>query len=410
MPIAVGVRKTLAFKKQTALGAIAAGGASTGQIVRRVTSTIDLSKNAIKSNELLSSQQRRDYRHGVRAVSGSVAGELSIGGYQAFFESMLRQGVQTAATTGALITVAAAVTTGAQGTFTRSAGSYLTDGFKIGDVVRWTGWATTGAPNNAHNFLILNLTALVMTVVSLDGVAVGPKAAGDSVTCVLVGKKTWVPASGHTRDYYTMEHWYGDIGLSEYFTDCVIASAKVDLKPNDMAKIDWSVMGLNMLTGTSAYFTSPTAPTTGAITAGVNGVLTVSGQRVAIVTSLSLDIDGNFSAPGGVVGSNVDPDLFPGPIDVSGQATLFFDDATFRDIFLNETEVAMTVVLTGSNAANADFVSFTMSRVKFGGATKDDGEKGITLTVPFTALENTNGGAALANLQTTISVQDSLFA
>ena len=409
MPIAVGVKKTLAFKKQSALGTIATGGAATGQYLRRVTSTIDLSKNTITSKEILPSQQRRDFRHGVKSVGGTISGELSVGGYQSFFESLLRQTVQTAATTGALTNITAAVTSGAAGTFTRAAGSYFTDGFKIGDVMQWTGWATTGVPNNTHNFLITNLTATVMTVLALDGVAVGAKASGDSVTGTLVGKKTWIPSTGHTRDYYTIEHFYSDVTLSEVFTDCVVTSAKVSLSPSDMAKVDWGIMGLNMTTAGAAYFTSPTAPSTGAITAGVNGALIIGGVVVAYVSSLSLDIEGSYTAPGGVVGATVDPDIFPGGLDVSGQMTLFFVDATYRDIFVNETETSATIVLTGNNTATSPVISITMSRIKFGGATKDDGEKGILLTVPFTALENINGGAAAANLQTTISIQDSAF-
>lgn len=409
MPIAVGVKKTVAFKKQSGLGVIATGGAATGQYLRRVTSTIDLSKNTFKSNEILPSQQRRDYRHGVRSISGSLSGELSVGAYQAFFESMCRQAVQAAATTGALINVTSAVTTGAAGTFTRAAGSYLTDGFKIGDVVNWTGWATTGTANNAHNFLITALTATVMTVLAIDGVPIGAKAAGDSVTCTVVGKKTWVPASGHTRDYYTIEHFNSDISQSEVFTDCVIASLKLSLSPSDMTKVEWGILGLNLTTSTSAYFTSPTAAATGGILTGVNGILIINGTAVAFVTSMTLDMEGSYTAPGGVVGAVVDPDIFPGGVDVTGQMTLFFVDGTYRDLFVGEVETSATVVMTANNTPNAPFVAINMSRVKFGGATKDDGEKGIMLTIPFTALENINGGAAVANLQTTISFQDSAF-
>ncbi len=411
MPIAVGIKKTLAFKKQTALGTVAAGGAATGQYLRRVTSTVDLSKQTFKSNEILPSAQRRDFRHGVRAVSGAIAGELSVGAYQSFTESLVRQLAQVSSTTGAIITVTAAVTTGAAGTFTRSAGSYLTDGFKIGDVVNWSGWATTGVPNNAHNMMITALTATVMTVLTLDAVAIGPKAAGDSVTCVVAGKKTWVPSTvgSQTRDYYTLEHFYSDITQSELFTDCVVSGAKVNLTPNDMAKVEWSVMGLNITTNTTAYFTSPTAAATGGILAGVNGVLLIAGVAVGLVTGLSIDIEGSFTAPGGVVGKNVDPDIFPGGIDVTGQATIYFFDGTYRDLFINETEASIAVALTANNTASSPFMAFVMSRCKFGGATKDDGEKGLILTVPFTALENINGGALLADLQTTISIQDSAF-
>jgi hypothetical protein len=64
--------------------------------------------------------------------------------------------------------------------------------------------------------------------------------------------------------------------------------------------------------------------------------------------------------------------------------------------------------LTTDSTATADFVSFTMSRVKIGGADVTDGASGLTRTFPFTALKNTAGGAAVANLATTIMVQDSL--
>ena len=411
MPIATGVFKKLSLKKQGALGTIApAGAGGTAKYLRRTSSTIDLTKASYQSAEILESQQRRDMRHGVRAVAGTVSGELSAGTYQGPLESVLRQLVQTAATSGALTNVTAAVTSGAAGTFTRAAGSWLTDGFKIGDVVNSTGWATTGVPNNNHYSIITALTATVMTVLFLDGVAMGAKAAGDSVTFVQVGKKTWIPATGQTRDYWTIEHWHSDIAQSERFQDCVFTGANISLPPTGMATIELPVMGLNATYGTAEYFTTPAALSSGGIFAAVNGVLLVNGSVAAVVTGLTININGNYSVPGGVVGSNVDPDVFPGPIDVTGQVTVLFQDATFRDMFVNETEASLVCALTASNIAAPAFVCFVMSRAKFQGATKDDGTAGLTLTMPFTALENTNGGAALANLQTTISIQDSAFA
>jgi hypothetical protein len=405
MPIATGIAKNLVYKKQTALNVIAT--ASGAQRLRRVTSDIDLKKATYKSGEIRTDMQRADFRHGIRSVDGSIKGELSPGTYADFLGSLLRQLWQTPSTTGAIITVTAAVTTGASGTFTRSAGSYLTDGFKIGDVIRWTGWATTGVANNNHNFLITALTATVMTGTMLDGVAIGAKAAGDSVTGAVVGKKNWVPLTGQVREYYTIEHSYSDIAQSEVFTDCVITKASLGMPATGMNTADFPIMGLNMNTGTTAYFTSPTAATGSGVTAAANGALYVAGVAVGLITALDLSIDGNYSVPGGVVGSNVDPDVFQGSIDVTGNATVFFQDGVFRDYFLNETEVSIIAVFTTSNLPNADFMSFVLSRVKFGGSSKDDGEKGLSLTMPFTALLNTNGGAAVANLATTISIQDS---
>lgn len=173
-----------------------------------------------------------------------------------------------------------------------------------------------------------------------------------------------------------------------------------------MATVDFGVMGRDMETSTSAYFTSPTAASTGGVLAAVNGAMYIQGVQVALITSMDFNVNGNMSAPGGVAGSNVDPDIFPGMFDVSGNLSVLFTDATMRDYFLNETEVSIIAVFTASNAANADFQSHVFPRVKVGGADKDDGETGLTMTMPFTALENAN--PATGTIATTYYIQDSL--
>lgn len=413
MPIATGVFKKLAIKKQVALGTTAAAGAAgTARYQRRVTSTLDLSKASYTSAEILESQQRRDMRHGVRSVAGSISGELSVGGYQPQFEAIMRQVAQTPATTGAIITVGAA-TSGAgtyAGTFTRSAGSFLTDGFKVGDVVRPLGYTTTGVDNNGKNFVITALTALVMTVRTLNQTDVAAKAAGDSVTISVAGRKTWLPASGQTRDYFTIEHWFSDVAQSEVFKDCVFTGATISLPATGLATVEFPVMALDQLpAGSTEYFTTPAASPAGPIVAAVNGVLIVAGVVVANITGLTITVNGNYSVPGGVVGSNTDPDVFPGPVDVSGSLTALFVNGTLRDQFYNETEGNIVAVLTGDNTAGAPFIAFNMPRTKLGGATKDDGTAGLSQTLPFTALENTAGGAAVNSLATTLSIQDSAF-
>lgn len=407
MGIAAGVYKKISVKRQADLGVKSpAGAAGTARYLRRVTSTLDLKKATYQSEEILASQQVRDMRHGVRSVAGSISGELSIGGYQQFFESVLRQNVVAAATTGALATIAA----NAAGTFTRTGGSYITDGFKIGDVVRVSGYTTTGVANNAKNAIIIALTATVMTLRALDGSAFATKAAGDNVTIAVVGKKTFVPQANHARHYYTIEHWFSDVAQSEQFSDCIIGGANISLPATGMAKVEFPIMGLDMQTGVAEYFTTPANAATGAIVAAVNGVLVVNGNVVAVITGLEIKINGNYSAIGGIVGSNVDPDILPGVVAVDGSVSALFLDATLRDLFLSEGEASIAVALTGSNAANADFIAFNMPRCKFTDATKDDGKGVLTQTLPFVALENVAGGAGQATEATTISIQDSTFA
>ena len=409
MTIASGVFTQLAAKKQSALGSAASGAGA--QLYRRTTATLSKKKAFYKSAEISPSMQRSDGRQGVISVDGTINGELSVGTYQDFMGSVLRSTAWTASvSSGALIDVTAATTGGADGTFTTAGANWLTLGFKIGMNIRWTGWSTTGVPNNAHNFLITALTSTVMTGTMLDGVAVGAKAAGDSVTAASTGKHNYIPATGHARDYWTIERNYADITQSEQFVDCCFTGMNVKLPASGMATIDFPVMGLNMTVGTASVFTSPTAVTTGDVLAAANGAVYIAGTKVATITSLDFGIAGNYSVPGGIVGSNVDPDVFPGMIDVTGNMSVLFDSVTLRDYFLAETEVAIVAAFTAGNAANSDVMVFTFPVCKINGADKDDGEKGLTMTMPFVALENTAGGTGTNTLNTTIVIQDSSVA
>jgi hypothetical protein len=413
MPIATGVFKKLAMKRQTAKGVVApAGAAGSSRYVRRVTSTLDLTKATYQSAEVNESQQVRDMRHGVRSTAGTLNGELSVGGYQIPLEGLLRKLAVAGVSVGPLATISSTLLGGRAGNFTRGAGSWLADGFKVGDVIRPSGWATTGVPFNGRNFMVTAVTALVLTVMAIDASFVFiTKAAGDPVTIAVIGRKIWVPDTNQIRDYVTVEHWHADIAQSELFPDVVFTGANIALPPSGMATIELPMMGIDMTPGVAQYFTTPAASPAGAILAAVNGLLIIDGVAVGLLTGLTINITGNHAYPdqNGVVGSNVHTDISPGVLGVTGQATVLFQDAVLRDKFLNETECSICAVLTADNTAGADFTSFVMSRVKFSGATKDDTPTGITLTMPFTALENMTGGAAVANLQTTISIQDSLF-
>ena len=402
MTIAQGVKKVVSYKKQTGLGVPASG--SGGQELRRVTSTINLTKETYQSSEIRSDQQIADFRHGSKQVSGSLSGELSAGTYKDFLQSVLRKDfVAISSLTAAAVTIVAST-----GVITFQTGNPLTGGIKIGNVVRIT-VGSVAALNLNKNLLVTGVTATTLTVKTLNGSALADNATSvTGVTVAVPGKYTYTPETAQTNDYYTVEHWFSDVAQSEVYSDIVQTNAQVKIPANGMATIDFPLIGLNVTTGTSQILTSPTAITTGGVTAGVNGLLLVAGAPVAIVTSIDFDVNGNTAIADAVVGSLTRPDVFQGTVNATGTFSAYFTDATFRDYFINETEVSIVVALTTDSTATADFVVFTMSRVKLGGSDVTDGQNGLTRTFPFTALKNTAGGAALANLATTIMVQDSL--
>lgn len=402
MTIAQGVKKVVSYKKQTGLGSPASG--SGGQELRRVTSTINLTKDTYQSNEIRSDQQIADFRHGSKQVTGTLSAELSAGTYKDFLQSVLRKDfVAISSLTSAAVTIVAST-----GVITFQTGNPLTGGIKIGNVVRITA-GSVAAANLNKNLLVTGVTASTLTVKTLNGSTLADNATSvTGVTIAIPGKYTYVPETSQTQDYYTIEHWFSDVAQSEVYQDVVQTNAQVKIPANGMATIDFPLVGLNVSTGTSQVLTSPTAITTGGVTAGVNGLLLVAGSPVAIVTSIDFDINGNVAVADAVVGSLTRPDVFQGTVGATGTFSAYFTDATFRDYFINETEVSIVVALTTDATATADFVVFTMSRVKVGGADVTDGASGLTRTFPFTALKNTAGGSAAANLATTIMVQDSL--
>lgn len=408
MAIASGVQTILGVKKETTAGTIA--GASGAQLLRRTTASLDVVKETYESQEKVSHFQVSDFRHGVRRVQGTLDGELSPASYAPLMAAVLRKDFASGATTGAITTVAAAA--GPPGTFTRSSGSFLTDGFKVGDIVRWTGWSTTATDNNSRNYRITALTATVMTVgTAATGASGQPeevdaKTAGDSVTCTVVGKKSFIPTSSHTSDAYTIEKWFPDIAQSERYVGCQFGSMRLSLPATGLATVSFGVLGRSLETGTSAYFTSPTAATTTGITAAVNGRIRAGGADVATVTGAEITLDLGLSSSA-VVGSNTVPGISYGRSRVSGQITAFFENATLRDAYLNETEVGIQILLTTSSGIAADFLAINVNRVKFGGASKSDPDTEIVQTLPFTALLDTAGGAAAATDQSTLVIQDS---
>lgn len=406
--IATGVNKKVAFKRQTGLGAAVKAAIAGGQYTRRVTSTIDKTKATYASQELLPSQQVRDFRHGVASVTGAINGELSVGTYQEFMESLCRQDALVAVVSGPESDIVAVSTAGAAGTMSTTLGDFLADGLKIGMVVRAGGFTTTAVENNDCNLVVVAIEAdgKEMTVVRLDGKPIVAKTETGAVTFTEAGKHTFVPESGQTRDYYSIEHFFSDIAQSELFTDCVISQMDVSLPASGMATANFNVMGLDMVPAQVQAFSAPAEASDGANLAAANGVLCVDGTPIALITGMNFSLTGGYTTIGGVVGSNIEPDIFPGTVGATGQATVLFQDAVMRDMFLQEREVSIIAAFTANNERNADFAAFTFPRVKMGGAGKDDGNKGLVMTMPFTALENTNNPA---HYPSTIAIQDSRF-
>lgn len=399
MAAAQGINTLVKRVKQSALGV---PGSTGSQYMRRVTATFNEANDTYASNEIVSHQQSTGATQGPGQVNGSLSGEISPGSYALEFAALLRKDFAvTSPITALSVTIAAS---GAAWTITRSPG-WWTDGIKIGDVIRLS-VGTLNAANIAKNLLIIGLTQTVATVVPLNGVALVAEGPVTGTTVTVTGKKSWVPTTGHSNDYFSWEKWYPDVPASELSVDVKVAKADVTIPASGIATVNFDLPGLSRTEGASEVLTSPTAASTTEVLAAVQGKVVVNGV-VTNVTGAQFSIDGATTVGDPEVGSNSRSDLQRGKVSASGSFTAKFTSTVLQAIKTAQTPVVLILAIANNATATSDFITFVFPAVKIMTDDADDGEKIVVRSYSFTAQFNGSGGAALASHQTIASIQDS---
>lgn len=395
------VFKRLAISAESAFGTPAP--AAGAQALRRVSSSLDVNPDFVKSNEIRTDFQEADGRVGVRKVSGNIDGELSPATYAMLFAASLKREFTALSLSGLTITIGG--TPGAY-TLTRSAGSWLTDGVKVADVVRLTAGGFNAANLN-KNLWVTAATDTVLNVQVLNLSNLTTEGPITAATLKLAGKKTWIPASGHTDRSFSIEHWYSDAARNELFVGCKPTKISLGLQPNNMVTIKTEIVGQDIIGGSVAYFTNPTPITSTVTLSGISGVARLNAANTAAITGFSMEISSLQEGEAGLF-STVVTDFNPGTVSVTGQITLKFEAGTvgWRDVFVNGQEFPINVVLTADKSAGSDFIAFSLPRCK--STSNGVADKTVmTQTLGFKAYVNIYGGVALPTEYTTLSIQDS---
>ena len=401
MTTANGIDSLLVIGKQTAEGTKAL--AAAGRLYPRVTATYDTDADKYSSNEIDPSQQQSDTRLGNFRTSGVIKGEASCGTYALLLAALLRRDF----TAGGLTTAQTTVASGATG-LTRSAGSWLADGHRAGTVVRIGGFATTGAANNAKNFFVTSVTALVLTGRFMDGSSMTVKAAGDPVTVTAPGKRSFTPLTGHTIDWFTAEVQDPGIAVNRCFIDQLVSKVDIAVQPNGITSMDFTLMGKSEdATTPAAYFNAPAStPGTGKFS-GATAMLSVAGIPSQICTGMSLSLDGQVKIDP-VIGSKFATAASRGKVLGSGQFTVLMQDSAYIDYFKQEVELPLAYAMAASTAPLAEVMTIAMGRIKITSAKVDDGEKNKIVTCAFDILRYQ--GTDTQHEASTVAFQDTNLA
>jgi len=199
---------------------------------------------------------------------------------------------------------------------------------------------------------------------------------------------------GTTPKYFTMEDEAADISQYRLFTGMAVSNMSVSIAPNQMVTGSFDMVGKTMTQSGSTGSTggTPTAASTNQPFDSYSGTISDGGSAISIVTSIDFSL-ANSLAPTFVVGSDAAQSLEYGRAVVEGTMTVYYEDETLINKFLNETESSIEVSVDDPTAANS--YTFLFPRVKYNGASVPvQNPQSRLITMPFVALydatEDTN--------------------
>lgn len=199
---------------------------------------------------------------------------------------------------------------------------------------------------------------------------------------------------GTTPKYFTMEDEAADISQYRLFTGMAVSNMAVSIAPNQMVTGTFDMVGKTMTQSGSTGSTggTPTAASSNQPFDSYSGTISDGGSAISIVTSIDFSL-ANSLAPTFVVGSDAAQSLEYGRAVVEGTMTVYYEDETLINKFLNETESSIEVSVDDPTGANS--YTFLFPRVKYNGASVPvQNPQSRLITMPFVALydetEDTN--------------------
>lgn len=370
MTIANGSQHSLAYVAESTFGTTPAS--PSFKPLRHTGTTLGLSKGAIESAELRNDRQVKDFRHGNKSIAGDVNIEMSYGSHDDLLEAVF-EGTWTTAISETVTADAAT------GTFTRATGSWISDGFAVGDIVTVSGYAAAG---NNGRFVVTTVVALVMSVTPIEGQTMATATGAGETFEVAANLRT-----GTTRRSFTLERDFDDITQYLRFTGVNFNTFAVDITQDATGQIVTATLGSigkGQTTATTALAGATYASeTTTSPFDSYSGVIRDGGANIATVTTLSLNVDNGMS-PLYVVGSDETLEPSQQRSRLTGNMTVYFEDTTILNKFINETETTLQFSLV--DVAGNEYM-FYLPRVKYNSGQPDvTSEDPVTLSVNFVGL------------------------
>lgn len=226
------------------------------------------------------------------------------------------------------------------------------------------------------------------------GAEIAPNDHDDFLEAALSGAWTTdVLQIGTNLRTFSIERRFTDIAQYQAFAGCAINSMRMQMQPDSMATIEFGIVGMSGGGFSATSLGTPAAAVDDEPFTALDGSLSIDGTPISVVTGIDFELNNNRSVQG-VVGADTSPGVFEGEAILTGNMTAFFEDAGLVNNFVNETDIAMQVVL--QNAAGTKSHTWAFHKLKVNGGDIDPPTSGpITLSMPFEAIYSAGDGNLL---------------
>lgn len=374
----VGKNVSVRYKVQPTAGTPITGGSGEEFRFHDGAGGLNAGRGTIEDPESRNDGMTSMARQGSERVTGGYPGTLSVGTFNTLIAALFRapwtaSAVALTCDAGATYT-SLAVTN--QNTLTLvGSGSFLTQGVRVGKVIR----LGATAANDSINAVVSAVSANVITVL---GTPWTNFTADTNATLTIT--KYLTNSTTLTRSAYTFEEYNSDLDQSEQFEYCRIVSMKLTLQSNGMAKLDFGIVGRSVAvldTASAPGLTSPTQYTSIGLVVQ-DATLYIAGTAIGTVTGgeFNFDLGGDGID---VIGSRYTPDIYEGNMRIQGNITAIRTALTSSHLarFLAETDnVELSLLFIEPDAAPPiDFFHVFIPRLKYMGDTK----QGLGTTAPL---------------------------
>jgi len=346
--------------------------------IRHTGMTLGVQRGSLQSEELRADRQIADFRLGAITVAGDIATELSFASFDDLLEAVL-MGTWTPKATKTATTFSAA---NADDSFNDSGNGFVTAGFGVGDLITVAGF--TGNTANNATYRIASVAAGKITVTNPDGTAatnIVDDAAGESVT--IATTETVLKAGTVRRSFSVLRHFTDQTAEPFHlFNGVELNSLALAINPTAIVSASFGTLGRQ---GEEPGATAPTGSTYAAATTtapldAFTGELKSGATVIGDVTEFTINLENGLEARN-VVGTKFTKRPSVGRSNLTGQVTVYFEDASFLKKFLNEEDTSLSIELPDGEG-NAYIV--TIPRFKFTGGQPDvSGQGSVTLSMPF---------------------------